>query len=515
MAKDKILEKIMKKSYSNELEEILSKKRFSEEVKNLLLDIIYKIDISYNDYETVKKNTLSKEEYMKNIVNTVKKNCEKIRLLQLNENAKLVYNVDKEKKTIECFPIERNILYCLAKIKKNDDIIKEEPEFLNKSLTNMLNIGNNINTVEPLRDFNGFSWNIGVSEIEDCYYNLVYQNLILIVGNKFLEDWTNKYDNVIDYLDLFKEELEKNSNKKIAKNIMEYLKSISVLLEVNRNKEYKNDLIDKQKEIKQELEKMKDKVKYLDDLSKIKKDLLAKIKHIELIISDKDKLAQEYEKRNRRLPLEEKIFSKRVLKLSLMSEKEGYLNELKKCNDKMNSKNFLKNEKELKYQNKYLKYADSKELKKEIIENIILIQEQIFEVLNLKIKNAKTKEDLIKIMYELRYINLLPINKSKTIGEISNFKKTLKELETLIIQKLYDLKIVNQITNNPKVNIEILKNIFDLKIIKLEDIYIKLVKENDEYFAQFYDDKIEDERIKIKIGKDEKIRLNRKIKLFI
>ena len=43
--KDKLFNKIVKKDYNNKLEEILSKKDFSEEVKNVLLTIKLKMVI--------------------------------------------------------------------------------------------------------------------------------------------------------------------------------------------------------------------------------------------------------------------------------------------------------------------------------------------------------------------------------------------------------------------------------------------------------------------------------------
>ena len=48
-------------NYNNKLEQVLSKKMFKEDVKNLLLDSLYKIETSYSDYSTVKKNVLDKE----------------------------------------------------------------------------------------------------------------------------------------------------------------------------------------------------------------------------------------------------------------------------------------------------------------------------------------------------------------------------------------------------------------------------------------------------------------------
>ena len=39
------------KDYNNELEKVLEGKSFSQEVKNLLLSMLYKVEISYADYK--------------------------------------------------------------------------------------------------------------------------------------------------------------------------------------------------------------------------------------------------------------------------------------------------------------------------------------------------------------------------------------------------------------------------------------------------------------------------------
>lgn len=64
--KEKIIGKIVKKNYNNELEEVLEKKLFDEHAKNLLLSILYKIEAGYEDYEKVKMDISKKDEYIKN-----------------------------------------------------------------------------------------------------------------------------------------------------------------------------------------------------------------------------------------------------------------------------------------------------------------------------------------------------------------------------------------------------------------------------------------------------------------
>ena len=66
------------KDYTEMLEEILDKKYFSGQIKNLLLSMLYKIEISYNDFEKVKKVVREKEEYIDDILNIIQKYCDNI-----------------------------------------------------------------------------------------------------------------------------------------------------------------------------------------------------------------------------------------------------------------------------------------------------------------------------------------------------------------------------------------------------------------------------------------------------
>ena len=79
---DKFLEKIVKKDYNNELEKILEKKYFDENVKSNLLSILYKIETAYKDYETVKQDVETKDEFIQRIIFQIQKNCENIKFVQ-------------------------------------------------------------------------------------------------------------------------------------------------------------------------------------------------------------------------------------------------------------------------------------------------------------------------------------------------------------------------------------------------------------------------------------------------
>ena len=159
---DNFLEKIVKKDYNNELEAILEKKYFNEDVKSILLNILYKIETAYKDYKKVKQDTETKDEYIEKIIDIIKNECEEIKLVKpYSEESKIIGNktflVEKNKKRIICYNVERKLLYCISKISKQEEIVKNNYFLVNKTLSNLINTGNNINTVEPLRDFNGYS----------------------------------------------------------------------------------------------------------------------------------------------------------------------------------------------------------------------------------------------------------------------------------------------------------------------------------------------------------------------
>ena len=515
--KEKLLDKIVKKDYNNDLEEVLAKKRFSEEAKNLLLDSLYKTENAYRDYETVKKNVPTIEEYIKNIIQSVKTSCDEIQIIKPKIGEKPYYSVDKENKKIICFPSAKEILYAISKIQKYDDIIKQEPEFINYALTDILNIGNCINSIEPIRDFNGFSWSVSNSDIEDYYCNLIYQDLNILSSYKLIEEWIDNNDDLIDYMDLFKEELEKKYGKKYQKEIVEILKTVSILIELNKNKTYKSEISKRKKEIQIELDAMKDKIKYLENISKYQKKIINKIRKIDITLNDKEKLLKEYEKRNKDLPLQKKIFSKRVLKTILAKEREECLLELKICNDKMNPKKFVKVKKEYEYELKYLNLVECKDIKEKLDSVMILLQKRVLQAIKLKIKNASNREEINKMVYELRYFNLIPINSKTKLGDVSKLKKMFTTAKTEAISKAYELKSFNNIFKDKTKNFNILKYIFDLKIIRLEDVGFEILKEKDGFFVQFFDDDVLDEKIKIdtQINKaDLKIRFNKKIKVF-
>lgn len=509
--KNNFLTKFVKKDYNNKLEEVLSKKDFSEEIKNNLLSMFYKIENGYKDYKTVKRETFDKKEYIEKLINIVDEDCKKITFMPISSNEKEF--VDNKNQEIKCLPIESRILYSLAKIQKRNIVVNYIDEDIEKAFSDMLKIGNNINIVEPLRDFNGFSWNIITKDIEDLNYNLLYQNMIFLSNNEFIDKWVNDYEPLVDYFELFQSEIENKFGNKEKTNIIKKLIRISLKLKANYDEEFKEKIIEKLKEIEKEKTEISNKTQYLEKISKDKKQKEKEIKELDKIINDKNLLIEEYEKRNEELPLEKKIFSIRVLKNNLKKERENLLFEIEKCNKLMIPKNFLKMKKTLDKKFECFEGIENLELKKEINN----LQKEIIKCMYLYVSKIEEKEKLIDLIYQYRYYNFLPIENNKNIYQVKELKNHLSKLTKSLINKAEEMKIITRIIKDEDKNYKVVEKLFLSKIIELENIEIKITKENEKLYITVYDEDVEDDKSELKnIKKEElKIKLGKKTKLFI
>ena len=521
--KGKFLEKIVQKDYSNQLERIIETKDFSEDVKNLLQSIIYKLEISYKDYKKVKRDVETKQEYIERILRIIKENCDQIIIAkpnskEFNELGERTFLVDSKNKKIISYPIERKLLYSIAKIAKKQEIIRPDNYLIFKTVSNVINIGNNINTVEPLRDFNGWSWLIIKKEIENINYNLLYQNLRMLVGEKFLNNWIENEEYLIDYYDEFKNELEAKYGEEHAKEIIELLEKISVLIEIEINKEFEKQITKEKAEVEAKLTEFENKEEFIEKITKEKRKINMDIRKIEKTISDKELLDKEYQRRNKNLPLERKIFSQKNLAKVLRTEKQQLLEALEQKNELLNPVKFVEEKTRLEKKYNLLKIIDIEnktETKNKLIQDF---QKVFLKCFFETAEKAQTKEDVINLIYKFRYYNMLPINQSSDIYQNKRIKKLIDITANLLLKKAMELKIINIFSDKFQENIDGLSFMFRTKFISLEDIYISIIKEKDKYYIEFsentdnaYEEKFEIENIN---KENLKIKLNKKVKVF-
>ena len=197
------------KNYNDELETILEKKSFSVDVKNILLNMLYKIETSYEDYFIVKRNVEDKKKFIEKMLSTIEE-CNEITLMKTSQdedkdNIYTKFKIDKENNKIEVYPNEEAMLYALNNFKVIKMYLNDDYKLIRHSLPKILNLGIEINNTEIIRDFDAWSWNIQTDEIKSIEANLIYQN---------------QFDDCLDFYDILKQEEKIN---KVGKDIIDSL----------------------------------------------------------------------------------------------------------------------------------------------------------------------------------------------------------------------------------------------------------------------------------------------------
>lgn len=557
MAKEDIFSKINLKDYNNVLENILEQKAFSEDVKNLLLSMLYKIENGYEDYKTIKVNVSSKKSYVKKIIQVIKDECKEIQLIKpLSEESKILeennvnYIVEKETGKIISYPNERMMLEALVTLSQKDIVLEEQYSLYNLAMRDVLSIGNRMNCVEVIRDFNGWSWDITTNQMEGKNINIVYQSLLILLGNRFLQNWiTNKEDDdedeeieipsneilrskynenfgmtkeemqedkTIDYIRKMQEILAEKYGEQNAIEFLEQLIKTILVIDCNINEKQRKIVLNLQNQFTKDLEKMQDNKAYVEELSKKKKELAERIKNIDTLLSDDKLLREEYENRNSKLANKDKIFSVSHLSIMLEKEKEKYFKEIKEYNLQMQPKEFVETKKALEEKLEFFEDIDVKENEKTNEEKqIILLQKFFLKCFEEKIKRALTKKEITNLIYELRYYEQLPY-RQYNISKEEKIAEYLKKVEKQVIKKACLEKVLIKFSDEEELNYNILKNQFQSKIIKLENTIYVLKYKKGILKLEIYDTNIEEETRKIEIKEKVElhVKLNKKIKIW-
>ncbi len=523
--KEKLLGKIVKKNYNNRLEAVLEKKNVSEHTKSILLSIFYKIESAYPDYKMVKRNVESKDEYIENIISIIERYCDSIDVIsptspRSQELGRRVFLIDKQRNSIKCYPVERKILYAISKIGKAEYILdKEKYEVYAKPVSELINVGSNINTVEPLRDFNGYSWTTISNEIESIEHNLIYQNMRMLVGYQFLNEWVKNDDYAVDYMNLFRKYLRNFYGQACSNAISETIIQIAIYLDEKFNKEDPIKLDESEEEILKLLGIIHDKKLFTENIFSKKRTISEKIKNIDTILNNQALLQSEFEKRNYYLPADKKIRNLNDLEIQLTNERENEFSKIEKLNKLLLPTNFINYQKQLEEKGKYLKLVKADKSQADLNGLIINLQIIFLRCFASRIKYAKSKSDVEDLLYEFRYYNLLNFSKQQLIRDIEELQNELQKTLSVLIYRMKEEGITGEFSAISEIENRIFSAILSIKTINLNDVNVEIRKENESVYLYIYDE--EDFETKIEIGKSNQIqkndlgiKFNKKVKVF-
>ncbi len=511
-----VFSKTNSSEYNNELEEILETKPFDISVKNLLLSTLYKIEAAYNDYKTVKVNADSKEEFIQKILYIIKEECSKIKIVTPQtpeskplEDEKLICKIDPDRGFILVYANETDLLYALMKMyvmqKFTTENDKGEQSYYKLAIQEFILNAKAINGIEPIRDFDGWSWNNNFKNPEDIEYNLIYQDLLMTDTN--LEDEKSFIENF---------EQAVINPYTFEKNIY----TIILAMVAEKNRDIKEKIQEECQKRLETIELMNSKTTFLNKVTEEKKKITKEIKEIDEKLNDKEKLKREYIKRNEKLSNNEKIFSLRYLVQILKKERDKKLEELRQRNKLLEPMEFVKQKNMLENEHKMLedvlKMLKNKEFKKQ---TLIDTQAELIQSFKKQVEDIHDKDLLDLAILKFRYYCLLQMPDGKIIGDNPKLEPLIEETINTIIDNSIDAGLITNFSNSISACYSILKHVFTTKIIDLKEVSIKI-------------EKIRDEKNKIKIvlydGQEEEetyieeikdlsllnVKLNKKIILF-
>lgn len=495
--------------YNLILEKILDSKYFSSNAKSLLLSMIYKIENFYEDYKTVKNISKTKEEFLNEIIDDIKKYCDNIKLVEPDsDEAKIIKEnnllavTNEEERSILSYPTEVALLYAIS------DVIPKffyvPSNFLFKSSMQQLLVnGYNENNLEILSDFNGWSWDIDLKYKNNLQDNLIYQNFLILLGNEFLDEWLIQNTKDINYLDKIKLNLY---NTKYFEYLCKYLY-------INTDKKDREKLDKLCEEKKQELRKISNKPKYFEELKSKKMKYLKEVEKIDKLLNDKDALRNEYIKKNLKLEESKRLPTVNSYRKIVEKRRKVCLENITLIGKSMSPIDYMKNKKELE---DFINSIDYKVNNEE--ELMIMLQEEFIKALEIKLSDLETVDELLDYIYKLRYYRFLYITNEKQVKDIENLDVKIQDIFKLAIVRALENDILRKITTNNKFNSEIINIILDTKIMNLKEIKFEIAIKESEMQVRVYEKEVYEKDFIIPCSYTKKeilVKLNKSVKLFI
>ncbi len=502
-----IFKNIIKNDYIYEIEKTLEKKGITNEIKSLVMDTLFKIEETYPNYKRIKVDVLEKRDYIREIVVALKK-VDNIYIMNMQEKdiLKCVTDTKIEKNArgyydIEIYHNNLSLLYALQTIINEEYGINEQP--CSSAFDKILKIGGIYSNIEILRDFSGWNWNRNKIKNFNIYYDIIYRNLLLILGiDKMIElkktrqciHFMKKYlvkkyknDNVEKLMEILKEivfvmsseeekKLEIEANKKIIDMYMAMKDIKKFMQKVNEEKKKNNKLIaeyDKilnshnvlereYNEYLKAIEKSKNEdssngslnIDLIIDILDIEEDDIGKIdkeeiKNIELFS------IQIFEKRK-------KVYNKN-LELSKIGNPENYVEHKRILEEK------------IKYILDYEKVKGDAKKEEELLENLMIeYQKIVYDMLEDRIEAIYTNEEVIDEIYRQRYIRYQNVLKDKYIYQISDLYQKMDKILHLIVAKAMKFDVLERVSEEENTNYAAVSPALKTEVLSLEEVKVAI-----------------------------------------
>ena len=502
-----IFKNIIKNDYIYEIEKTLEKKGTTNEIKSLVMDTLFKIEETYPNYKRIKVDVLEKKDYIREIVVALKK-VDNIYTMNMQEKdiLKCVTDTKIEKNArgyydIQIYHNNLSLLYALQTIINEEYGINEQP--CSSAFDKILKIGGIYSNIEILRDFSGWNWNRNKIKNFNIYYDIIYKNLLLILGiDKMIE--LKKTRQCIHFMKKYLLKKYKNDN---VEKLMEILKEIVFVMSSEEEKRLE---IDANKKIIDMYMAMKDIKKFMQKVNEEKKKNNKLIAEYDKILNSHNVLEREYneylkaiEKSKNEdnsngslnidsiidiLDIEEdnigKVYKEEIKNIELFSiqifeKRKKVYNKNLELSKIGNPENYVEHkrilEEKIKYILDYEKVKGDAKKEEELLENLMIeYQKIVYDMLEDRIEAIYTNEEVIDEIYRQRYIRYQNVLKDKYIYQISDLYQKMDKILHLIVAKAMKFDVLERVSEEENTNYAAVSPALKTEVLSLEEVKVAI-----------------------------------------
>ena len=502
-----IFKNIIKNDYIYEIEKTLEKKGITNEIKSLVMDTLFKIEETYPNYKRIKVDVLEKRDYIREIVVALKK-VDNIYIMNMQEKdiLKCVTDTKIEKNArgyydIQIYHNNLSLLYALQTIINEEYGINEQP--CSSAFDKILKIGGIYSNIEILRDFSGWNWNRNKIKNFNIYYDIIYRNLLLILGiDKMIE--LKKTRQCIHFMKKYLVKKYKNDN---VEKLMEILKEIVFVMSSEEEKKLE---IEANKKIIDMYMAMKDIKKFMQKVNEEKKKNNKLIAEYDKILNSHNVLEREYneylkaiEKSKNEdssngslnidsiidiLDIEEddigKIDKEEIKNIELFSiqifeKRKKVYNKNLELSKIGNPENYVEHKRILEEKIKYIldceKVKGDAKKEEELLENLMIeYQKIVYDMLEDRIEAIYTNEEVIDEIYRQRYIRYQNVLKDKYIYQISDLYQKMDKILHLIVAKAMKFDVLERVSEEENTNYAAVSPALKTEVLSLEEVKVAI-----------------------------------------
>lgn len=502
-----IFKNIIKNDYIYEIEKTLEKKGITNEIKSLVMDTLFKIEETYPNYKRIKVDVLEKRDYIREIVVALKK-VDNIYIMNMQEKdiLKCVTDTKIEKNArgyydIQIYHNNLSLLYALQTIINEEYGINEQP--CSSAFDKILKIGGIYSNIEILRDFSGWNWNRNKIKNFNIYYDIIYKNLLLILGiDKMIE--LKKTRQCIHFMKKYLLKKYKNDN---VEKLMEILKGIVFVMSSEEEKRLE---IEANKKIIDMYMAMKDIKKFMQKVNEEKKKNNKLIAEYDKILNSHNVLEREYneylkaiekskneDNSNRSLNIDSiidildieednigKIYKEEIKNIELFSiqifeKRKKVYNKNLELSKIGNPENYVEHkrilEEKIKYILDYEKVKGDAKKEEELLENLMIeYQKIVYDMLEDRIEAIYTNEEVIDEIYRQRYIRYQNVLKDKYIYQISDLYQKMDKILHLIVDKAMKFDVLERVSEEENTNYAAVSPALKTEVLSLEEVKVAI-----------------------------------------